>query len=62
MKRNAEPYILAVDLGTSGCKTALVSVTGVFAGWEFQEVPLHVLPGGGAEQDPEDWWLSLIHI
>lgn len=60
MKRNAEPYILAVDLGTSGCKTALVSVTGVFAGWEFQEVPLHVLPGGGAEQDPEDWWNAFL--
>jgi xylulokinase len=60
MKRHAEPYILAVDLGTSGCKTALVSVTGVFAGWEFQEVPLHVLPGGGAEQDPEDWWNAFL--
>ncbi len=51
-----EPYILAVDLGTSAFKTALVSVTGKFAGWEIQEIPLHILPEGGAEQDPEDWW------
>jgi xylulokinase len=51
-----EPYILAVDLGTSAFKTALVSVSGKFAGWEVQEIPLHVLPEGGAEQDPEDWW------
>ena len=60
MKRSAEPYILAVDLGTSGCKTALISVTGAVAGWEFQEVPLHVLPGGGAEQDPQDWWNAFL--
>lgn len=60
MKRTTERYILAVDLGTSGCKTALVSVTGTVAGWEFQEVPLHVLPGGGAEQDPEDWWNAFL--
>ncbi len=55
-----EPYILAVDLGTSGCKTALVSVSGHVAGWEFQEVPLIVLPGGGAEQNPQDWWNAFI--
>jgi len=51
-----EPYILAIDLGTSAFKTALVSVSGKFAGWEVQEIGLKVLPEGGAEQDPEDWW------
>jgi xylulokinase len=60
MKKHSEPYILAVDLGTSGCKTALVSVTGVVAGWEFQEVPLLLLPGGGAEQSPADWWNAFL--
>jgi xylulokinase len=55
-----QDYILAVDLGTSGCKTALISTTGNVAGWEFQEVPLHVLPNGGAEQDPQDWWNSFL--
>ena len=55
-----EPYILAVDLGTSGCKSALVSASGRIAAWEFQEVPLHVLPGGGAEQDPLDWWNAFL--
>ncbi|MBE7438574.1 MAG: xylulose kinase [Spirochaetales bacterium] len=24
-------------------------------------VPVHFLPGGGAEQDPADWWQALIH-
>ena len=31
MKGHTEPHIIAVDLGTSGCKTALISVTGVVA-------------------------------
>ncbi len=55
-----EPYILAIDLGTSGCKAALVSVRGRVAAWEFQEVPLHLLPNCGAEQDPNDWWAALV--
>ena len=54
------PYVLAIDLGTSGCKAALVSATGRIAAWEFQEIPLHILPGGGAEQDPADWWAALL--
>jgi xylulokinase len=57
----SEPYILAVDLGTSAFKTALISVSGKFAGWEVQDIPLKVLPEGGAEQDPEDWWQAFLH-
>ena len=53
-------YILAVDLGTSGCKTALVSLEGRVAGWAFAQVPLHILPGGGAEQVPADWWAAFV--
>ena len=60
MTMNHEPHILAVDLGTSGCKSALVSIAGQVAGWEFQEVPLHVLPNGGAEQNPQDWWSAFL--
>jgi xylulokinase len=55
-----ESYILAVDLGTSGCKTALIDMSGQVHAWAFEEVPLKILPGGGAEQDPNDWWSSLV--
>ena len=55
-----EAYILAVDLGTSGCKTALISISGKVAGWEYQEVPLLIPSTGAAEQRPEDWWQALI--
>jgi xylulokinase len=51
---------LAVDLGTSGCKTALVSLDGQVLAWAFQAVDLHLLPGHGAEQDPRDWWAAFM--
>ena len=57
---SGEPCILAVDLGTSGCKSAIITITGKVLGWEFIEVPLHVLPNGGAEQDPRDWWNAFL--
>lgn len=57
---SATPCILAVDLGTSGCKTALVTTRGQVLGWEFEPITTHHLPGGGAEQDPEEWWAALL--
>jgi xylulokinase len=59
MKTN-DKYILAVDLGTSGPKTALVSVYGEVIGSEFEDTPIILLPGGGAEQDPEGWWNAIM--
>lgn len=55
-----EEYVLAIDLGTSGAKIALVSVYGEVIGWDFEPVQLFLLPHGGAEQDPEEWWSSII--
>ncbi len=53
-------YVLAVDLGTSGVKVALITVEGRVAGWESEPVALHVVPDGGAEQRPNDWWEGLV--
>ncbi len=52
-------YILAIDLGTSGPKVALVSTAGAVIGCEVEAVDLLLLPGGGAEQRPEDWWAAI---
>lgn len=60
MNNITENYVLTIDLGTSAVKVALVSVTGVVAGWEETSLALHLLPGGGAEQDPQDWWRAII--
>ena len=52
-------FILAMDLGTSGPKVALVSVGGELLGNEFEETELTLLPDGGAEQSPADWWQAI---
>jgi xylulokinase len=57
--RADEHYVLAIDLGTGGPKVALVSTTGRVVAHEHRPVPLHLLPGGGAEQDPDDWWSAI---
>ncbi len=51
--------VLTIDLGTSGPKVALVSVQGAIAAWEAEPTTLHLLPGGGAEQDPAEWWTAI---
>ena len=48
--------ILTIDMGTSGPKVALYAMDGSLIGSEFEEVGLILLPGGGAEQRPEEWW------
>lgn len=54
------PFILAVDLGTGGPKVAVVSVNGRIAGWAQEKNDLILLPSGGVEQDPEQWWTSIV--
>jgi xylulokinase len=60
MTTNNQKYVLAIDLGTSGSKTALVSLYGEVIDFDYQAVPLHLLPGGGAEQNPHDWWDAIL--
>jgi len=60
MSDSQKKYILAIDHGTGGPKTAIVSTHGKVVDWAFQEVPLHVEKGGGAEQDPNDWWNAIL--
>jgi len=58
---NSKKYLLAVDHGTSGVKTALFSVRGELIGFESEKTPTYFLPAGGAEQDPADWWNALVN-
>jgi len=60
MSHSQKKYILAIDHGTGGPKTAIVSTRGEVVDWAFQEVPLHVEKGGGVEQDPDDWWNAIL--
>lgn len=60
MSTQEEKYILAIDLGTSAAKVALISIYGEVIDWEFEPIPLQILPDGGAEQDPEQWWEAIM--
>lgn len=55
-----ETVILAIDLGTSGLKAALISAHGRVLGWESQPIQLFITPDGGAEQSPQEWWQAVL--
>ena len=54
-----EACVVAVDLGTGGPKVAVVSGRGRILAHAFRPVALHLLPDGGAEQDPDEWWSAI---
>ncbi len=60
MSDKGRRYVLAIDLGTTGPKSALVSTYGELLDSEFEEVHLRLLPNGGAQQDPDEWWDAII--
>ena len=54
--------VLACDLGTTSAKTCVYRIGEGGARLEASaaaEYPLRFVPGGGAEQDPEDWWRAV---
>ncbi len=55
-------YLLAIDLGTSVCKVALFSAQGEILQLETAPVPLHLLPNGGAEGHPHEWWQVITRL
>lgn len=57
---NHERWILAIDLGTTGPKVGLISLDGEIVGWEKEPTRLILLPDGGAEQDPAEWWEAIM--
>jgi xylulokinase len=61
MSKSEVKYILAHDHGTSGSKAAIVSTHGKVIDFEFEETPLYLLPKGGAEQNPDEWWTAIMN-
>lgn len=52
-------HVLAIDLGTSGPKVALVSERGEVSARSARAVALRLLPPQGAEQDPVEIWTAI---
>jgi len=58
----SEPVVvLSFDVGTTSAKTCLYEIGEklTLLGSASRPYPLSVLPTGGVEQDPEDWWRAL---
>ena len=54
------PHILAVDIGTTSTKLALFDQGGVARVTLSRSYETHYGPDGQAEQNPLDWWLSVV--
>jgi xylulokinase len=50
------PYLLGIDIGTSGAKAVVIDPDGRILGVAGQEYPIDQPQQGWAEQDPEAWW------
>jgi len=55
----SDDHLLAIDLGTSGVKVALVSARGEIADGVIEPTTTTTLPDGGVEQSPDHWWLAI---
>ena len=57
----SKKYVISYDIGTTGVKSCLFEIGEkinlISAAMEGYK--LYILPDGGAEQDPEEWWQAL---
>lgn len=53
-------YLLGIDIGTSGTKTALFDEAGKKLASYTGEYPMYQPQNGWAEQDPSDWWEATV--
>jgi xylulokinase len=54
-----EPWVLAIDLGTSGPKVAAVSPSGEILATSFTATPTEHTPDGGVLQYVDQWWAGI---
>jgi xylulokinase len=47
---------LTIDLGSGSYKAAIVADTGQVVASANESITTYLLPDGGAEQDPDEWW------
>lgn len=60
MASHRETYVLGVDLGTTALKVALFTAGGALVAAAREPQRVELVPGGGAEQDPESWWSGMV--
>lgn len=53
-------YLIGIDIGTSGTKTAVYDESGKRIASHTDEYPLYQPQNGWAEQEPDDWWNAVL--
>lgn len=53
-------YLLGVDIGTTGTKSAIFSSDGQLIDKRYEQYPVYYPKEGYAEQDADDWWNALV--
>ncbi len=53
-------YLLAIDIGTSGCKLCVFDSALKLIAQTMRPYPTHYGEMGMVEQDPEDWWRAIV--
>lgn len=53
-------YLIGIDIGTSGTKTAIYTEDGRRVASHTSEYPLYQPQNGWAEQEPQDWWNAVL--
>ena len=52
-------HVVAIDLGSTGVKVAVVDAAGVLRSSASEVLPLVFVGNHGVEQDPELWWSAI---
>ncbi len=53
--KETPPYLIGLDIGTSGAKAVVIDRAGTLLAWSGREYPILTPQPGWAEQDPADW-------
>lgn len=54
------PHVLAIDLGTTSVKVAVVRDDGAVRALAGRALTLQFMPDGGVEQDANEWWRLIV--
>ncbi len=56
----SKPFLVGVDLGTTGCRAIIYDLLGCEVATSYVEYPVSTPQPGWAEQDPEMWWNAVL--
>jgi ribulokinase len=60
MAPSSGPYVMGIDFGTESARVGIFTLTGEPVVFASEPYPLFHPRPGWAEQNPEDWWTSLV--